>query len=108
MKIVFDRDHFWTPRHFRKIAGEKTHYIENKTVTNRIVVAYERSQCWIGVLVMVLLHNILEEPLIWGIIIHCILIIIIVQEHECVQVKYCIDTEHYSETSCCMNGWGKL
>ena len=108
VKIVFDRDYFWTPRHFRKIAGEKTHYIENKRVTYRIVVAYERSQCWIGVLVMVLLHNILEEPLIWWIIIHCILIIIIEQEHECVQGKYCIDTEHYSETSCCMNGWGKL
>ena len=32
-EIVFDRDHFWTPRRFRKIAGEKTHYIETKRVT---------------------------------------------------------------------------
>ena len=99
---------FWTPRCFRKIAGEKTHYIANKGVTYRIVVAYEKSQHWKGVLITVVLHNMLEELLIWWIIVHCILIIIIVQEHECVQVKYSIHTEHHSETSCCMNGWGEL
>ena len=98
--------YFWNPRRFRKI--EKTHYTETKRVTYRIVVVYERSQCWIGVLVMVVLHNMLEEPLIWWIIVHCVLIIIIVQEHECVQVKYSIHTVHHSETSGCMNGWGKL
>ena len=108
MKFVFDRDHFWNPRCFGKIAGEKTHYIETKRVTYRIVVAYERSQRWIAVLVMVMLHM-LEELLIWSQWMsfkYCL--VIIVQEHEGVQVKYSIHTVHHSETSCCMNGWGKL